>query len=288
MTLHVALDAAAGTLARDRLVIRTSCPPEQPRDPLDPWRRGNAAAAIEVSVVIPIHDEADNILPLIAGVETALAGEAFEVIVVDDGSLDNGAAQVRVVLHSHPRVRLLRHERCCGQSAAIHTGVRAARGQTIVTLDGDGQNDPADIPLLLATYRDPAAPVRLAMVIGHRRQRNDGAKRRLASAIANRVRRWLLRDDSSDTGCGLKVFARSAYLILPYFDHMHRFLPALIRREGLSVQSVPVRHHPRRAGRSKYGTFDRLGQGIVDLLGVKWLQRRRRGPGVVVEVRSER
>jgi dolichol-phosphate mannosyltransferase len=183
-------------------------------------------------------------------------------------------------------LRLLRHIRSFGQSAAIRTGVEAARAPWIATLDGDGQNDPADIPTLWRIGLTAASGTP-PLITGYREHRHDRRTKRLASQIANGVRRRLLRDDTPDTGCGLKLFPRSLFLNLPYFDHMHRFLPALVLREGGIVKSVRVNHRPRRGGVSKYGVFDRLGVGIVDLFGVLWLQRRAVRPLLLDEILPE-
>lgn len=234
-------------------------------------------ASVEVSVVVPVRDEEDNVLPLIGEIHAALSGrEAFEIIYADDGSSDGTAERLAEARARYPEVRVLRHVASCGQSAAIRTGVRAARGTIIVTLDGDGQNDPADIPALLDAWRAEGRLPDLGMVTGQRVRRRDSGLRRLSSRIANGVRSRLLDDGIADTGCGLKAFSRDAFLTLPYFDHMHRFLPALMRREGHAVAVVPVNHRPRQAGRSKYGVSNRLWVGIVDLCGVMWLKRRRR------------
>src|SRR5579862_7388812 len=229
---------------------------------------------MELSVVIPVKDEAGNIAPLVAEIVAALDGRAaYEIVYVDDGSSDATVAEIRRLQPSLPQLRLLRHASSCGQSAAIRSGVKAARGHWIATLDGDGQNDPADLPALWLIARDsPATPPLL--LAGRRAHRQDSWSKRQASRIANAVRRRLLHDDTPDTGCGLKLFPRALFLDLPYFDHMHRFLPALVLRAGGSVKSVPVNHRPRQRGNSKYGVLDRLGVGIVDLLGVWWLQRR--------------
>ncbi len=173
-----------------------------------------------------------------------------------------------------PRLRVIHHLRRAGQSAAIVDGVRAARGSWIATLDGDGQNDPADIPRLLAAIRDPGAPPDLRLVVGYRKRRQDSPAKRVSSRTANAVRARLLGDATPDTGCGLKLFSREAFLSVPQFDHMHRFLPALFLRNGWRVASVQVNHRPRRRGRSHYGVLDRLWVGIVDLAGVLWLERR--------------
>ena len=233
-----------------------------------------------VSVVVPVRNEAENILPLVAEIEAVLARLPHEIVYVDDGSTDATAARLAEAGRRHG-VRVRRHRASCGQSAAIVTGVRTARGGWIVTLDGDGQNDPADIPALLdRAWAAWAAGERRLLVTGHRVRRADGAVKRLTSRIANRVRAGLLGDATPDTGCGLKVFRRALFLELPAFDHMHRFLPALVVRAGGRTVPVAVRHRPRTSGRSNYGTFDRLAVGIVDLLGVWWLQRRGRIPDI--------
>src|SRR5437879_669568 len=190
------------------------------------------------------------------------------------------AAEIGDLQASLPRLRLVRHAASCGQSAAIRSGVRAAHGWWIATLDGDGQNDPADIPALWHIVQDsPAVPPLL--IAGHRTHRQDSWSKRRASLLANAMRRRLLHDDTPDTGCGLKLFRRAVFLDLPFFDHMHRFLPALVLREGGIVRSVPVNHRPRQRGTSNYGVFDRLGVGIVDLLGVLWLGRRAARPRLI-------
>jgi dolichol-phosphate mannosyltransferase len=233
---------------------------------------------VGISVVIPVRDEADNVAPLVAEIRAALdpLARPYEIVYVDDGSSDGTRACI-AASEREPgaAVRCLTHPRSFGQSAALWSGIRAARGDIIVTLDGDGQNDPADIPNLLAKLAEGGHMPR-RMVVGHRATRRDTWLRRVSSRIANAIRGRLLGDGTPDTGCGLKVFTRELYLGLPYFDHMHRFLPALVRREGGDVVSVPVRHRPRERGRSKYGVHNRLWVGIVDLFGVMWLQRRGR------------
>jgi dolichol-phosphate mannosyltransferase len=229
-----------------------------------------------LSVVVPVCNEDENVGPLALEIDRALRHLRHEIIFVDDGSTDSTAeAVLRVRAEGLAQVRLLRHSRRSGQSAAVHSGVRCSRADWIATLDGDGQNDPADIPGLLAA-RGSAL-----LVMGNRVSRRDTWLRHLQSRVANAVRGGLLGDGTPDTGCGIKVMQREAFLALPYFDHMHRFLPALFQRAGARVVSVPVGHRPRSRGQSKYGMFDRLWVGIVDIFGVIWLQRRFR-PGLQV------
>jgi len=236
---------------------------------------------IAVSVVVPVKDEAGNVGPLAREIAAALKAEPHEIIFVDDGSTDATAAELRALKAEIPALRVLRHARNLGQSRSIRTGVMAARGGIVVTLDGDGQNDPADTPKLLALLRsDPG----LAMVSGVRVKRQDKASRRLASRLGNGLRNALLGDGASDTGCGLKAFHRDMFLALPYFDHMHRFLIALTQREGGKVGFAPVNHRPRLQGASKYTNFGRLLVSVHDLLGVRWLQRRHRGPSKTEEL----
>jgi dolichol-phosphate mannosyltransferase len=240
--------------------------------------RAVAGRAPELSVVVPVHNEAGNIAPLLAEIEAALGGRIdFEIVYVDDASSDGGRDELVRARRENPRLRVLRHRHQCGQSAALHTGIAAARAPWIATLDGDGQNDPADIPSLI-DLRDAKSDPGLQMIAGVRRKRHDSVIKRLSSRGANGIRRAVLRDATVDTGCGLKLFRREAFLALPFFDHMHRFLPALIRRGGGSVIEAPVGHRPRRSGASHYGLFDRAWIGLVDMLGVAWLQRRSKIP----------
>jgi dolichol-phosphate mannosyltransferase len=232
-----------------------------------------------LSVVIPFHNESESIPALIEEVYAALANHpSFELICVDDGSSDDTFGQLSALRSAHPDLQLVRHRNQCGQSTAVRTGVKRATAPWVATLDGDGQNDPADIPLLLDVLEDPDRPADVHLVIGMRKKRQDNLIKRVSSRIANGVRARMLGDDTPDSGCGLKLFSRDAFLDLPYFDHMHRFLPALIQRDGGRVVSVPVSHRPREKGRSHYGVLDRLGAGIVDLLGTLWLKRRARRP----------
>ncbi len=227
---------------------------------------------MNLSVVIPVCNEVENVAALAGEVQAALpAHQPYEIIFVDDGSADGTAAAVLGARAAGiPEIRLLRHSRRCGQSAAVWSGVRAARADWIATLDGDGQNDPADIPMLLDALRAGGPALRLVM--GNRKaSRKDSWLRKVSSQIANGVRGRILRDGTPDTGCGIKVLHRATFLELPRFNHMHRFLPALFQRAGAKVISVPVRHRPRTRGASKYGVHNRLWVGIVDLFGVRWL-----------------
>ena len=235
-----------------------------------------------VSVVVPVKDEAENVAALAREIAAALKAEpAHEILFVDDGSTDGTAAALAALKKEIPHFRPLRHDRNLGQSRGIRTGVRAATGEIIVTLDGDGQNDPADIPALLKTLR---ADPELGLVSGVRVKRKDTASRRVASRLGNRFRDAMLRDGAADTGCGLKVFYRDAFLDLPYFNHMHRYLIALVQREGWKVAYVPVNHRPRLAGRSKYTNLGRMLVSVTDLLGVRWLQRRHGGRTKIEEL----
>lgn len=228
-----------------------------------------------VTVVVPVRNEAGNVAPLVGEIEAALAPlGAFEVVYVDDGSTDETPKVLAGLRAERPWLRQIRHERSCGQSAAVRTGVRAARAPIVATIDGDGQNDPAYIPALFAALE--AAGPRAGIAAGQRLGRKDTGFKKLQSRIANGVRSRVLRDGTRDTGCGLKAFRKDVYLSLPYFDALHRFMPALVRREGLEVVLVDVVDRPRLTGVSNYGFFDRLWVGILDLAGVWWLIRRRR------------
>jgi len=225
-----------------------------------------------LSVVIPVHNEAANIGALVDEVGDALTGGLeFELVVVDDASDDRTAEVLAAARGVRPWLRVLTHAANAGQSTAILTGVRAASADWIATLDGDGQNDPADIPALLKMREDRPE---LDMICGHRSKRRDTVIRRLSSRIANGVRSRLLGDDTPDTGCGLKLFRRDIFMAMAHFDHFHRFMPALFRMNGGEIASVPVNHRPRGGGTSHYGIWNRLGVGIVDLIGVMWLKRR--------------
>ena len=241
---------------------------------------------LELSVVVPVKDEAENAVPLLEEIAAALRGRAaFEVIFIDDGSKDGTAERLLAARGKNPELRVLRHQKNSGQSRGVRSGVIAARAPLIATLDGDGQNDPSDIPNLLAEWRrqEGQAPT-LGLIAGQRRKRQDSAMKRLASRVGNGVRQWLLDDRTRDTGCGLKLFSREAFLLLPYFDHIHRYLPALMLREGFRIAHVDVNHRPRTSGVSKYGTLDRLLVSLSDLYGVLWLKRRARNPQRVDEL----
>ena len=239
-----------------------------------------------LSVVVPVKNEQDNVEPLVREIAAALSGNTtFEIIYINDGSTDATLSRLLALKAGFPMLRVITHRASCGQSRAVTTGVTAARYEWIATLDGDGQNDPADIPALLAKLADPTQPSNLELLAGWRAQRIDTFLRRISSKIANGVRSRLLKDNTPDTGCGLKVFARETFLLLPNFDHLHRFLPALVMRNGGAVVSVPVHHRARERGTSKYGVHNRLWVGIVDLFGVAWLQRRVRLP--VIEPDSD-
>lgn len=228
---------------------------------------------VRLSVVVPVFNEADNVLPLLDEIERALTpAGGFEVIFVDDQSDDDTPARLGPAVRAG-RLRVLRHDRRSGQSAAVRSGVKAAHGEWVVTLDGDGQNDPADIPALFAlvSERKAGSPM---LVGGLRKKRQDSLSKRWASKFANAVRQSLLQDGCTDSGCGLKLFRRDAFLDLPFFGAMHRFLPALFRAHGHPVAYVPVNHRPRERGVSKYNNWRRGLIGVVDLLGVYWLKRR--------------
>jgi dolichol-phosphate mannosyltransferase len=239
-----------------------------------------------VSVVVPVHNEAGNIAPLVAEIEAALAGRSFEIVYVNDGSTDATEAELLALMDTRPHLRQVRHATSCGQSAAIRTGVRKARAPTIATLDGDGQNDPAFIAILVNAL-ERGGP-RLGLVAGQRVGRKASGFKRMQSRIANAVRAAVLKDGTRDTGCGLKAFRRDLFLALPYFDGLHRFLPALVRREGFDIGYVDVVDRPRRHGVSNYGFWDRLWIGILDLAGVWWLIRRRKRVPQAEEVNRAR
>jgi len=229
--------------------------------------------APEVSVVVPVFNERDNIAPLIGEIVTALRGRIpFEIVYVDDCSKDDSLAVLKGLMATTPELRVVQHVSQSGQSTAVRNGVKAARGAWIATLDGDGQNDPADIPKLLDA-RSSADP-NIKLFAGWRVNRRDSGSKRWASKIANSIRSRLLRDETPDTGCGIKLFEREVFLDLPYFNHMHRYLPALVKRAGWQSVSVPVNHRERSTGVSKYNNLGRAWVGLADLRGVGWLIKR--------------
>ncbi|MEQ1620790.1 MAG: glycosyltransferase family 2 protein [Methylococcales bacterium] len=238
---------------------------------------------MDISVVVPVHNEAGNIISLIEEINAAMQhAKNYEIIYVNDGSTDETETVLTQALSKFDKLRVIRHRYSCGQSTAIYTGIRSAKYDCIATLDGDGQNDPADIPHLYEVLINQKQQIaNLAMVAGWRNKRHDSAWRLFSSKIANAVRSRLLGDNTPDTGCGLKVFFREKFLELPYFDHMHRFLPALILRAGGQVISEPVSHRARIIGSSNYGTLDRLWAGIIDLVGVIWLIKRAKRAEVI-------
>lgn len=245
---------------------------------------GDAACA--VTIVVPVRNEAENVAPLVAEIDRALQGRwVYEIIFVNDGSSDATPLRLQSLMRGRTNLRELRHAASCGQSAAVRSGVRAARGPIVATLDGDGQNDPAFLAPLISAVE--AGQGRVGLAAGQRVGRKDTGFKKIQSRIANGVRGWVLRDGTRDTGCGLKAFRREVFLAMPYFDGLHRFLPALVRREGYDIAYVDVVDRPRRSGVSNYGLFDRLWVGIADLLGVWWLIRRKRNVPVVTEVRAD-
>jgi prepilin-type processing-associated H-X9-DG protein len=227
-----------------------------------------------ISVVVPVRNEAGNVASLVAEIAAALAGRAFEIVYVNDGSTDGTEQELLRLMAERPRLRQIKHAQSCGQSAAIRTGVTMAHAPIVATIDGDGQNDPAFIPKLIAVLEDGAP--RIGLVAGQRVGRKASGFKKLQSRIANAVRGAVLKDGTRDTGCGLKAFRRDLFLALPYFDALHRFLPALVRREGFDIGYVDVVDRPRHSGVSNYGFFDGLWVGILDLAGVWWLIRRKK------------
>jgi glycosyltransferase involved in cell wall biosynthesis len=242
----------------------------------------SSGAAPRISVVVPVRNEAGNVAPLIAEIARAMTALApFEIVYVNDGSSDGTAAELRTLTRQYPFLRIVEHAVSCGQSAAVRSGASFARAPVIVTLDGDGQNDPAFLPALVAAIeRDPA----IGLVAGQRVGRKATGFKKLQSRIANTVRGTVLRDGTRDTGCGLKAVRRDVFLALPYFDGLHRFLPALVRREGYGIAYVDVVDRPRLHGTSNYGLWDRLWVGILDLMGVWWLIRRKKRVPQISEV----
>ena len=238
-----------------------------------------------VSVVVPVRNEAENVGPLIAEIVAALDRRwNYEIIYVNDGSTDATSERLAAAMKQHANLRQLRHAVSSGQSAAVRSGVRAARGTIVATLDGDGQNNPVFLPDLIAAIENGGG--RIGLAAGQRVGRKDTGFKKMQSRVANGVRNAILRDGTRDTGCGLKAFPREVFLAMPYFDGLHRFLPALVRREGYEIAYVDVIDRPRHSGVSNYGFFDRLWIGIMDLFGVWWLIRRKKPTPVATEVTS--
>lgn len=234
--------------------------------------------AVEFSVCVPMHNESGNAAELIAEIANALEGRSYEMVITDDSSTDDTLAVLVGLKETYPRLRVLSHRKNAGQSRALRTAIQHARAPIVGTLDGDGQNDPADLPALYRSLTRADAPEGLTMVMGRRASRKDTAWKRFGSRFANAIRKRMLRDDCDDSGCGIKVMKRQAFLNLPYFDHMHRYMPALMNAEGYKVEFMDVNHRERGAGRSKYTNFGRLMDALSDLRGVMWLIRRRRNP----------
>ncbi len=237
-----------------------------------------------ISVVVPAYNEAENVENLAREIASALSDTSYEMIFIDDASSDDTKTVLMDMKSRFPHLRVLAHRQNSGQSRGVRSGVQAARAPVIATLDSDGQNDPADIPALFAQLTRSDAPEDLAMVGGRRAKRIDSAAKKIASRFGNGVRKRLLKDDADDTGCGLKVFTRDGFLQLPYFDHIHRYIPALMLREGFKIEFADVNHRAREFGESKYTNFGRLKVSIADLRGVIWLRRRMKLPGQVDEL----
>ncbi len=233
----------------------------------------------EFSVVSPVRNEAENVEQLVREIAQSLGGRAFEIIFVDDSSQDDTRARLFALKEKIPNLRVIGHRKNAGQSRAVRTGVLAARSDIVLTLDGDGQNDPADLPALLSQLNRAGAPGDLALVQGRRDKRIDSGWKKFGSRFANNVRRSILKDSNTDSGCGMRAFKRDAYLQLPYFDHMHRYLPALMQSEGFMVEERAVGHRARQHGQSNYTNFGRLADAVSDMRGVMWLRKRRRSPG---------
>jgi glycosyltransferase involved in cell wall biosynthesis len=260
--------------------------PKVTRIPMSDTHQPSPTDQPAVAIVVPVKNEAENVAPLIEEIAAALDGRwNFEIVYVNDGSTDDTEAALLKLMAERPWLRQVKHAESCGQSAAVRTGVRAARAPLVATIDGDGQNDPSFLPALIRTLEEQQP--RIGLVAGQRVGRKGGYKR-FQSRVANGVRAAILRDGTRDTGCGLKAFRRDVFLALPYFDGLHRFLPALVRREGHEVAYVDVIDRPRRHGTSNYGMWDRLWVGILDLFGVRWLIRRRRRVPQVTEVTHAR
>lgn len=242
------------------------------------------AEPVEISIVVPMHNEEGAAVALAREIAAAMEARSFELICVDDASRDGTRAALLAAKPELPMLRVLAHRSNAGQSRAIHSGVLAARGAVVATLDGDGQNDPADLPRLIDALTRADAPPGLAMVQGRRVKRQDSMAKKVASRVANAVRQRLLADGATDSGCGIKAFRRDAFVALPCFDHMHRYMAALFLRDGWAVEFLKVNHRPRATGASKYTNLGRLAAAATDLFGVMWLRSRRRAHGGADEV----
>jgi len=240
--------------------------------------------SVKYSVVVPVYNEEENVGPLSGEIAAAMQDLPYEMIFVNDASTDGTLSALTALKQTHKTLRVLSHRENSGQSRSVRSGILAAKGDIIATLDGDGQNDPADVPGLIEKLIRQDAPENLALVGGRRAKRKDTWAKRAASRFGNGVRKWLLKDEADDTGCGLKVFKREAFLRLPYFDHIHRYIPALMLREGYAIEFSDISHRNRQFGVSKYTNFGRLIVSIADLRGVMWLNRRSRLPGGVDEI----
>lgn len=238
-----------------------------------------AGQSPDVSIVVPMHNEAGNAASLVREIAAALSGRQFEIVAVNDASTDATLAELTEIKAEVPQLRIVSHRKNAGQSRAVRTGILSARAPIVATLDGDGQNPPADLPTLIDALCRADAPEDLAMVGGQRVGRQDSAGKKLASRLGNGIRKRLLNDEANDTGCGIKALRRESYLMLPFFDHQHRFLPALMKREGFLVEFRDVSHRPRTAGKSKYTNIGRLFASISDMMGVMWLNSRARQTG---------
>ena len=247
-------------------------------------RKSPVKYKVKYSVVVPVYNEEENVGPLSAEIAAAMKGMPYEMLFINDASTDGTLESLTALKSTHKTLRVLSHRKNSGQSRSVRSGVIAAAGGIIATLDGDGQNDPADIPALIKKMIRKDAPDNLALVGGRRAKRKDTWAKRAASRFGNGVRKWLLKDEADDTGCGLKVFKKNAFLSLPYFDHIHRYIPALMLREGYVIEFADVGHRNRQFGVSKYTNFGRLIVSISDLRGVMWLNRRSRNPGDVDEI----
>lgn len=235
------------------------------------------APKFALSIIIPVFNEAESVVALYLEIKMIMEQTTYqyEIIFIDDGSTDGTEIRLQALTGTEQQLKIISHKKNHGQSIALVTGVKAARYDMLIVMDGDGQNDPADIPLLLASY-----DTQHTVILGNRKKRNDNKLRKLSSWIANGIRQRVLKDNCGDSGCSLKLFSREAFLALPHFNHLHRFLPALFKRAGLKIINIPVNHRPRMHGISKYGLFDRLFIGIHDLIGVHWLLKRPCAPEI--------